>query len=99
MSTPSDRMKRDWDRRARQSSRYFIATGEPDDDEAAFDESGRRDVAYFFAGLEHLLVDTATVLDIGCGIGRMDRHVAPKVGLLIGIDVSGEMVRQCRERL
>jgi SAM-dependent methyltransferase len=99
MSEERDRMKRDWDDRARQSSRYFIATGEPDDDETAFDESGRRDVMYFFEGLEHLLAADATVLDIGCGIGRMDRHVAPRVGRLIGIDVSGEMVRQCRERL
>lgn len=99
MSGERDRMKRDWDHRARQSSRYFIATGEPDDDEAAFDESGRRDVMYFFEGLEHLLAADATVLDIGCGIGRMDRHVAPRVGRLIGIDVSGEMVRQCRARL
>ncbi len=91
-------MKGDWDRRARENARYYIATSVPDD-EAEFDASGARDVRYFFDGIEHLLHASAVVLDIGCGIGRMDRHVAPRVKRLAGIDVSGEMVARARERL
>ncbi len=91
-------MKGDWNRRARQNPRYFIATS-AEDSEAAFWDSGRRDAALFFSGLEHLLTPDRTVVDIGCDIGRMDRHIAPRVGKLIGIDVSGEMIARARERL
>ena len=74
-------MKGDWNRRARENARYYIATsvagGEPE-----FDASGARDVGFFFDGIEELLTPEAVALDIGCGIGRMDRHVAPRVGRL-----------------
>ena len=91
-------MKGDWDERARENARYYIASSD-DGSEAAFDQSGQRDVALFFAGLEHLLTPQTRALDIGCGIGRMDKHVAPQVGRITGVDVSGEMVARARERL
>ncbi len=91
-------MKGDWDRRARTNAPWFIATSVEGGQEE-FDASGRRDVGYFFDGLEELLHDEQDVLDIGCGIGRMDGFVAPHVRSLVGIDVSGEMVRKAAERL
>jgi SAM-dependent methyltransferase len=91
-------MKGDWDRRAKDDPRWFIATSVGPGEES-FAASGRRDVAAFFDGLEHLLRPDALVLDIGCGIGRMDEHVAPRVGHLTGLDVSGEMVTRARARL
>jgi SAM-dependent methyltransferase len=91
-------MKADWDARARENARFYIAVTQWRTEEE-FDRSGARDVALFFAGEEDLLHPAATVVDLGCGIGRMARHVAPRVSRLIGIDVSGEMVRQARARL
>jgi SAM-dependent methyltransferase len=91
-------MKADWDARARENARYYIAVTQWRTEEE-FDSSGARDVALFFAGDEELLDRAATVVDLGCGIGRMARYVAPRVSRLIGIDVSGEMVRQARARL
>ena len=91
-------MKGDWNERARENARFYIASSD-DGSETAFDESGLRDVTLFFAGLEHLLTPQTRVLDIGCGIGRMDKHVAPQVGKLTGVDVSGEMVAMARQRL
>jgi SAM-dependent methyltransferase len=96
--TMSGDMKRDWNERAEHNAEWFIASA-TQPGEAAFDASGKNDVDLFFAGLEHLLTPDTTVLDIGCGIGRMDRHVAPRVGHLIGIDVSGVMVQKARARL
>jgi len=90
-------MKGDWDRRARENARYYIATS-VEGGEEAFAASGRNDVEHLFADLEHLLGTERDVLDIGCGIGRMDCVVAPRVRSLCGIDVSGEMVRRARER-
>ena len=40
-----------------------------------------------------------TVLNIGCGVGRVERYLAPRVGELWAVDVSGEMIRRARERL
>ncbi len=91
-------MKGDWNKRARDDARYYIATS-VDPSEAAFDASGKRDVGHFFDGLEDLLHAQQDVLDIGCGIGRMDRHVAPRVRRLTGLDVSSEMVARARARL
>ena len=91
-------MKGDWNARARRNARFFIASSEEDSEEA-FSASGERDASLFFGGLEHLVHGRATVLDVGCGIGRMDEFVAPKVERLIGIDVSGEMVERARKRL
>ncbi|MBX3463482.1 MAG: methyltransferase domain-containing protein [Planctomycetes bacterium] len=91
-------MKGDWNRRARENAEYYIATAAPDAGEA-FRSSGERDVKAFFSDLEHLLHPAQTVADIGCGIGRMDEFVAPRVHSLVGVDVSGEMVARATERL
>lgn len=96
--SPGADMKGDWNERARENAKYYIATTNWDSEEL-FDQSGRTDVEHFFSGLEDLLGPGVQALDIGCGIGRMDRFVAPRVGRLTGIDVSGEMVRRARERL
>jgi SAM-dependent methyltransferase len=91
-------MKGDWNRRARDNARWYIATS-VESDEPSFSASGARDVEHLFLDIEHLLHAQQAVLDIGCGIGRMDRHIAPRVRSLVGIDVSGEMVAQARARL
>lgn len=92
-------MKRDWNERARENAEFYIASAPPDAGSEAFRASGQRDVAAFFSDLEHLLHDGQEVVDIGCGIGRMDEFVAPRVQSLCGVDVSGEMVRRATERL
>ena len=94
---PAD-MKRDWDERARENAAFYIATSAAAG-ETAFVASGKSDTALFFDGLGHLLTERTRVVDIGCGIGRMDEHIAPRVAELTGVDVSGEMVARARQRL
>ncbi len=91
-------MKADWDRRARENARYYIATHNFES-EVEFSQSGERDVGNFFLELEHLLQPDVAALDLGCGIGRMDEFVAPKVSHLVGLDVSGEMIARASARL
>lgn len=91
-------MKGDWDRRAATNAEFFIATHD-DPSAEGFRASGQRDVAAFFDGLWHLLGKDRRVVDVGCGIGRMDEFVAPLVQRLVGVDVSGEMVRKAKLRL
>jgi SAM-dependent methyltransferase len=45
-----------------------------------------------------LLRPDATVLDIGCGIGRIERTLAPLVGTITAIDVSPGMIEEARRR-
>ena len=40
---------------------------------------------------------SARVLDVGCGIGLVDRHLAPDVGELCGIDTSADCLRTAAE--
>jgi len=39
-----------------------------------------------------------TVLDIGCGIGRLEAALSPLSGAVIGLDVSAAMIEQARTR-
>jgi SAM-dependent methyltransferase len=45
-----------------------------------------------------LLRSDAAVLDVGCGIGRIERILAPRVGTITAIDVSSGMIREARRR-
>jgi SAM-dependent methyltransferase len=45
-----------------------------------------------------LLRSDTVVLDIGCGIGRVERALAPHVGAITAIDVSRGMVDEARRR-
>ena len=45
-----------------------------------------------------LLRPDAAVLDIGCGIGRIERVLAPLVGPISAIDVSSGMIEEARRR-
>lgn len=45
-----------------------------------------------------LLGPDRTVLDLGCGIGRFLKALAPEVGRAVGIDISRVMIATARER-
>lgn len=100
----ADVMKRDWDQRALENARWYINTLRIDQSEEEFDLSGERDVAGLIGSDLPLLCDWRAstdlrLLEIGCGIGRMSRHLAPLFQEVVSIDVSGEMIRQARARL
>jgi SAM-dependent methyltransferase len=46
----------------------------------------------------NLVRSDLAVLDIGCGIGRIERALAPDVGSITGIDVSPAMVAEAEQR-
>lgn len=88
--------ERHWDALALSGSLGREVTWGVGDDERAFWESGRVDaethVLPFVSG------ETA-VLDLGCGVGRVARWVAPACRELVLADVSGRMLSAARKNL
>ena len=97
-------MKRDWDERARENARYYVATGNENWTDDEFFASGERAVA------EDILTDMTNVcqgrelkqmrvLEIGCGAARVTRALSGLFGEVHAVDVSGEMVALARKAL
>jgi SAM-dependent methyltransferase len=66
-----------------------------DADPEAFDRSGREAAER----LAEYLTPASTALDLGCGIGRVALHVAPRCRRLWAVDASPLMLRYARRRL
>ncbi len=97
-------MKREWDDRARQDAKWFINTLRFQQTEDEFDRTGAFEVQRLVTVDLPLLTGrrdpkTLRLLEIGCGAGRMTKHLAAMFGEVAGVDVSGEMIHQARERL
>jgi ubiquinone/menaquinone biosynthesis C-methylase UbiE len=97
-------MECDWDKRARENARYYVATSKQDWSDEEFYHSGERTVA------EEILTDminicqgkapeTMRVLEVGCGAGRVTRALAGVFGEVHGVDVSSEMIERARQAL
>ena len=90
-------MRADWDLRAREDAYHFIDCGHGESPEE-FWSSGQRDVeALILRGID--LSAQVDLLEIGCGVGRLLRSLAPRVRRVTGVDISGEMIRRGREEL
>ncbi len=98
MAAMASQMKTDWNLRAAKNAEYYIASTNFASAEQ-FRQSGSRDVKIFFRGLEHLIHCEQDILDLGCGIGRMDETLSPRVRSLVGVDVSSGMINRAKTRL
>lgn len=92
-----ERMRRDWDERARENARHYVDTSRTDWSDEEFFAGGEYAVA------EDILTDTINiyqgkdpasmrVLEIGCGAGRLTRALSNIFGEVHAVDISGEMV-------
>jgi ubiquinone/menaquinone biosynthesis C-methylase UbiE len=66
------------------------------DDPELFERTGREQAEALAALLPSA---DAVVVDIGCGIGRVARYMAPHCKVLWAVDVSAEMLKMAGERL
>jgi cyclopropane fatty-acyl-phospholipid synthase-like methyltransferase len=98
------KMQQDWDARARENARYYVATAKQEWTDEDFYASGERSVAeYVLTDMENICQEKdpkqMPVLEIGCGAGRITRALANIFGEVHGVDVSGEMVKLAQTAL
>ncbi|HEX4441054.1 MAG TPA: methyltransferase domain-containing protein [Thermoanaerobaculia bacterium] len=81
-----------WNQAATKNAEDAILTGATPEE---FERTGKGDaemVGRFLRGGE-------SVLDIGCGIGRIEKYLAPRVREMWAVDISGEMIARAQRRL
>jgi SAM-dependent methyltransferase len=92
-------MRSFWDDRAREDALYFVdnrlAYG--DADAEAFWSGGRDDLEKLLGVFDMTIEATHTVVDIGCGVGRLTRAAAAQAAEVISLDVSEEMLARAEE--
>lgn len=84
-----------WDARARENANYFVDNrlDYNDGDDEAFWREGETDLQRLLEATGATVWPASTVLDVGCGVGRLTRALAGRFAHVHGIDVSAEMVR------
>lgn len=104
LSGQLEKMRRDWDQRARENARHYVDNSRTDWSDQEFFAAGDQAIA------QDVLTDTTNiyqgrdpaamrVLEIGCGAGRLTRALAKVFGEVHAVDVSGEMIAQARAAL
>jgi peptidoglycan/LPS O-acetylase OafA/YrhL/SAM-dependent methyltransferase len=94
-------MRSFWNERAREDARYFVDTRRryrAKDRGADEGDDAERIVDFVLGTLGVALRPGGTVLEIGCGIGRLTRVLAARAGKVIALDVSDEMLAHARAR-
>jgi len=99
----SERMRADWNQRAREDAHYYVAFGSRDQAEEDFLATAADVLRSIEAQLKRLPAKANRrawrALEIGCGPGRLVKPLSRHFGEIHGVDVSDEMVRLARERL
>lgn len=98
------KMRQDWDERARENARYYVATTRQQWTDEEFFASGQRTVEEQILNdmvniCQEKLPQEMRVIEIGCGAGRITRALSNVFGEVHGVDVSGEMVELARQAL
>lgn len=103
MSDVADKMRADWNERAREDAHYYVAFGSRNQEQEGFESTAVKEVSAFEWELKRLprQADRGAwrALEIGCGPGRLMKPLSRNFGEIHGVDVSDEMVRLARERL
>jgi SAM-dependent methyltransferase len=94
----ADHMRRFWDERAREDAYFFVDNRRAyqDPELESFWSEGERDLDRILALADVTISSTDTVVDIGCGVGRLTRPIAARAGRVYALDISSEMLARAR---
>jgi ubiquinone/menaquinone biosynthesis C-methylase UbiE len=93
-----ERMRAEWNARAKQDVHFYVAFGGQQQDEAAFMASAE-DTMPALRQEFHRLAATSRALEIGCGPGRLMTPMSQHFTEVHGVDISSEMIELARTRL
>jgi SAM-dependent methyltransferase len=106
LRTVGKRADRDWEALAQQEPWFAVLTDErflrermSDDDLRAFFASGEADIAHIFGLIARSDFAPKSVLDFGCGVGRLSLALTKRAGRVAGVDVAPSMLRIARENV
>ncbi|HEY1593542.1 MAG TPA: class I SAM-dependent methyltransferase [Solirubrobacteraceae bacterium] len=92
-------MRNFWDQRAEEDAFFFVDNRmeyrHPDLDR--FWADGERDLDLLLAALGAAVERSDTVLEIGCGVGRLTRVLSERARAVVAVDVSERMLELARE--
>jgi SAM-dependent methyltransferase len=88
-----------WDERAREQALFFVdnTIDYRDPDVERFWAEGERTVGAILDEVGVEIEPSDTVVEIGCGVGRLTRVLAERAERVLALDVSGEMLARARE--
>jgi SAM-dependent methyltransferase len=92
-------MERYWDRRAKDAAVHFVDSRQArrNPDLPAFWAAGEQALDGLLGELGLGLRGDEQVVEIGCGIGRLTRALAPRVQSVDALDISEEMLARAKE--
>lgn len=91
-----------WEKLAKKNSRYYVFTDKGKGvSEDEFKASGKTDYDKYILQDDLITKDSINqdILEIGCGTGRVLEFMAYDFNQVVGVDISGEMIRQASVRL
>jgi SAM-dependent methyltransferase len=97
-----DELRRTWERHGRNDPFWAVLT-DPQKRHGGwsleeFFATGQIEIAELMALLDRLHVEAReSALDFGCGIGRLAEALSEYYGVVVGVDISDEMVTRARE--
>ncbi len=92
-------MRQDWDERARKDAFHYIASWRKDWSPESFFQSGEEDYQRLVAPVFdrfHWNPEGKSMLELGCGAGRMTRSFSQRFSQVYAFDISAEMLRHAR---
>src|SRR5690242_20572967 len=92
-----NRMGQEWDERVSHDYRYWMSDG-VQSDEAMWD-TGKRDLDSLLRNPPIQNIRSLTMLEIGCGVGRLLKSATEQFGSVIGIDVSKQAIAKAQSLL
>jgi SAM-dependent methyltransferase len=98
----SSAMRQDWNERARKDAFYYVATWRQDWTVETFLESGEEEYLKLVQPVLHELQfvpEGASMLEVGCGAGRMTASFARRFATVYALDISEEMQNLAKKHL
>ena len=99
LNQAAEALGENWERRAKSDARDFYVASHPGwTQEQAWKQQARLDVGLILTGLEPEVTRDWSVLEIGCGVGRLAAGLRKRVASYDGIDIAPSMVEEARRR-